>query len=117
MAERTAEVDAYVDALPGVAAAHLRAIREALHAGLPSGREAIRYGMPAIVLAAPRYALHFAGWKTHAGLYPVPDLGGELEAEVAPLRRAEDTVALRYRDPVPVELVTRIAVRYAELRG
>lgn len=117
MAERAAEVDRYVAALPAPAAAHLRLIRDALHAGLPEGHETIRYGMPAIVLGASRSALHFAGWKAHAGLYPVPDLGGALESEVAPLRRAKDTVALRYRDPVPVDLVTRIALRFGALRG
>ena len=116
MADRSTQVDAYVAALPEPARAHLVLIREALHAGLPEGAETIRYGMPAIVLGS-RYALHFAGWKAHAGLYPVPDLGGPLETEVAPLRRGKDSVALRYRDPVPVDLVTRLAHRFAALRG
>ena len=116
MAERSTEVDAYVAALPEPGRAHLVAIRDALHAALPDGAETIRYDMPAIVLGT-RYALHFAAWKAHAGLYPVPALGSPLEEEVAPLRRGKDSVLLRYRDPVPADLVTRIARRFAELRG
>jgi uncharacterized protein YdhG (YjbR/CyaY superfamily) len=115
VAERAPEVDAYVAALPAGAAAHLTRIRDALHRALPDGAETIRYGMPAIPVAGGE-AVHFAAWKAHAGLYPVPPLGGDLEKEVAPLRRAKDSVILRYRDPVPVELVSRIAARILELR-
>ncbi|WP_375388286.1 iron chaperone [uncultured Amnibacterium sp.] len=115
MAERSPDVDAYIAALPASAAARLLAIREALHAAVPDGVETIRYDMPAILLGG-RYAIHFAGWKAHAGLYPVPPLGNPLEAEVAPLRSGKDSVVLRYRDPVPAELVTRIAARILELR-
>ena len=116
MATRSPEVDAYLATLPDAAAAHLAAIRDALHAALPEGEETVRYAMPAIVLGRGE-AIHFAGWKAHAGLYPVPPLGDPLEAEVAPLRRAKDTVALRYRDPVPTALVTRIAERILEPRA
>ena len=98
MAERASEVDADITALPEPAGARLKAIRVALHVGVPCGHQAVRYGMPAVMLGA-RYAIHVAGWKAHAGLYPVPDLGGELEAEVTPLRRSTNTVALRSRDP------------------
>jgi uncharacterized protein YdhG (YjbR/CyaY superfamily) len=115
MAERSPDVDAYLAAQPEPARAHLAAIREALHAALPDGHETIRYDMPAIMLGG-RYAVHFAAWKAHAGLYPVPPLGGGLEAEVAPLRTGKDSVNLRYRDPVPADLVTRIAARILELR-
>ena len=115
VADRSADVDAYIVALAPTAAAHLAAVRDALHAGIPEGSETIRYDMPAILLGG-RYAIHFAAWKAHAGLYPVPPLGDPLEAEVAPLRTGKDSVVLRYRDPVPTDLVTRIAARVVELR-
>ena len=68
--------------------------------------------MPAFMLG-DRYALHFAGWKHHVGLYPVAPLDPELEAEVAPYRAAKDTVKLLYRDPLPTDLIERIAPRCA----
>jgi uncharacterized protein YdhG (YjbR/CyaY superfamily) len=115
MAVRSPEVDAYLAALAEPGATHLARIREALHAALPDGEETVRYDMPAILLGG-RYAIHFAAWKAHAGLYPVPPLGGELEDAVAPLRSGKDSVVLKYRLPVPEDLVTRIAARILELR-
>jgi uncharacterized protein YdhG (YjbR/CyaY superfamily) len=79
---------------------------------MPGATETIRYGMPAAMLGS-RYGLHFAAWKKHAALYPVPVFDGDLEAEVAPLRSGKDAVHLRYGRPVPVELVERVAAAVA----
>ena len=43
----------------------------------------VRYGIAAVMLGG-RYALHFAGWKKHIGLYPVPTLPEQLETEIGP---------------------------------
>jgi uncharacterized protein YdhG (YjbR/CyaY superfamily) len=86
----------------------LTEVAAALRRALPGAEERIRYGMPAFMLG-DRYALHFAGWKHHVGLYPVGPLAPALEAEVAPYRAAKDTVKLLYRDPLPTELVERVA--------
>ena len=55
----------------------------------------------AAVMLGGRYALHYAGWKKHIGLYPVPTLPEPLEAEVAPLRSGKDTLVLKHADPLP----------------
>ena len=91
----------------------LQQVRTAISAQVPARdahgpEERMRYGIAAVMLGG-RYALHFAGWKHHIGLYPVPTLPDELEAEVAPLRQAKDTVILKHALPLPVELVGRIA--------
>lgn len=62
-----------------------------------------------------RYALHFAGWKHHLGLYRVPRLPEPRESEVAPLRAAKDSVVLKHNQPLPVELVGRIAAAIVAL--
>jgi hypothetical protein len=41
----------------------------------------IRDAMPAIVLY-DHYVVHFAAWKHHIGLYPIPLLPADLEADV-----------------------------------
>ena len=101
-------VDAYVQGFPDEPRAVLEQVRAALRRAVPDGEEKIRYGMPAIMFA-DRYGLHFAGWKKHVGLYPVGELDPDLEAEVAPHRAKKDTVQFFYKDPVPYDLIERIA--------
>jgi uncharacterized protein YdhG (YjbR/CyaY superfamily) len=64
-----------------------------------------------------RYALHFAGWKKHIGLYPVHELPQPLETEVAPRRSGKDTVGVPHNEPLPVELISRITRAIVELRS
>lgn len=102
-------IDAYIASFDGKSVAErLQRIREEIAAQVPDPEQKIRYGMPAIMLDG-RYALHFAGWKKHIGLYPVPPLDPELEAEVAPFRAEKDSVVFSHRAPIPYELVGRIA--------
>jgi uncharacterized protein YdhG (YjbR/CyaY superfamily) len=70
----------------------------------------------AAVMLGGRYAIHFAGWKGHVVLYPIPQFDGELEAEVAPHRSKKDTVNFSYAQPVPYDLVTRIAAEIVRRR-
>ncbi|PRY51005.1 uncharacterized protein YdhG (YjbR/CyaY superfamily) [Geodermatophilus tzadiensis] len=108
-------VEEYLAALPAEARAVLEQVRAAVLRGMPGATETVRYGMPAAVLGT-RYGLHYAAWKKHAALYPVPVFDGDLEAEVAPLRSGKDAVHLRYGRPVPGDLVERIASAVAALR-
>ncbi|WP_330475352.1 iron chaperone [Terrabacter sp. C0L_2] len=101
-------VTAYLDGFPAEQREVLEQVRTAILRAVPGGEEKIRYGMPAVMFA-DRYGLHFAGWKKHVGLYPVGELDPDLEAEVARHRRTKDTVRFFYKDPVPYDLVERIA--------
>ncbi|MGY1653836.1 iron chaperone [Geodermatophilus sp. SYSU D01119] len=111
-----ATVEEYLAALPPEAREALQQVRGAVLRGMPGATETIRYGMPAAMLGS-RYCLHYAAWKRHAALYPVPVLDGELEAEVAPLRSGKDAVHLRYGRPVPEDLVERVASAVAARRS
>lgn len=108
MAESPQTVDAYIAGFPPEVAERLRQVRAAIVAEVPDAEQRMRYGIAAVMLGG-RYALHFAGWKKHIGLYPVPTLPEPLESEVAPHRRGTDTLARLHTDPLPVELVSRIA--------
>ncbi|KRF42591.1 hypothetical protein ASH01_17400 [Terrabacter sp. Soil811] len=101
-------VDAYVHGFPDGPRQVLEQVHAALRRAVPGGEEKIRYGMPAIMFA-DRYGIHFAGWKKHVGLYPVGELDPDLEAEIAPHRAAKDTVQFFYKDPVPYDLIERVA--------
>jgi len=108
--------DEYVATFPDEVRPILAEVAAALRRALPGTEERIRYGMPAFMLG-DRYALHFAGWKHHVGLYPVATLDAELEAEVAPYRTAKDTVKLLYRDPLPTDLIERLAAALRDRHG
>jgi uncharacterized protein YdhG (YjbR/CyaY superfamily) len=112
MSEGSDAVDAYIATFPADVAERLEVVRAAIHRVLPDGEERVRYGIAAVMIDH-RNAIHFAGWKKHIGLYPVPRAEGELEAAIAPYRAAKDSVNLPFSEPVPVELVERIASHVA----
>ena len=55
-----------------------------------------------------RYALHFAGWKKHIGLYPVPDARRAARERDRALPRREGLGRLPAQpQPLPYELIGR----------
>ena len=110
-------IDEYLAGLDEPARGIAEGVHAAIRRALPDAEERIRYGMPAVMLGPSRYAIHFAAWKKHIGIYPVTTLPEPLEAEVAPYRHAKDTVRLMYRDPIPYDLIERMAVALRDLRG
>ncbi|MDN3495961.1 DUF1801 domain-containing protein [Planococcus sp. APC 4015] len=108
-------IDEYIAGQPADVAERLRRIREIIEAEVPDPEEKIRYGMPAVMLGG-RYALHFAGWKKHIGLYPVPRLDEPLESELAPHRSEKDSVVFPHTKPVPYDLIRRVTAAIVERR-
>lgn len=115
-----ATIDSYIAGFDPAVAARLRRVRieivdaVAAATGEPP-EERIRYGMPAVMLGG-RYALHFAGWKKHIGLYPVPALDDPLESDVALHRSEKDSVVFPHTAALPYALVGRIAAAIAAQR-
>ena len=113
-----ATVDEYIAGFPPDVAERLRRIRAVIveavaDVGGTAPEEKVRYGMAAVLLGG-RYALHFAGWKKHIGLYPVPVLPEPLEAEIALYRAKKDSVVLLHAKDVPYELIARVAREIAD---
>lgn len=105
-------VDEYIAGFPPEVAGRLQRIREVILAevGTPAaGRpeEKVRYGIAAVMLGG-RYALHYAGWQKHIGLYPVPILAEPLESLIAPYRAEKDSVVFPHRAPIPYALVGEV---------
>ena len=109
-------VDEYIAGFDPDVQEILQHVRLAIHRGVPGADEKIRYGMAAVMLGG-RYAIHFAGWKKHVGLYPVPRFEGPLEDAVAPYRTQKDSVAFPYATEVPYELIERVAAAIAAQRA
>jgi len=117
MTEKFTSVDEYIDSFPAEQQQILREIRRTLLEAVPGGEEKFRYDMPAVMLGG-RYGLHYAAWKKFIGLYPIARLDdGEhdpLEAEIAPYRAAKDSVNFSYSQPIPYELIGRVAAALAQ---
>ncbi len=114
----TTSVEEYIAGFPEDVATRLQQVREVIVAEVTrvlgaTPEERVRYGIAAVMLDE-RGALHYAGWKHHIGIYPVQPLPPELEAEVALLRTAKDTVKLVHSRPLPLDLLTRITAEVVD---
>jgi uncharacterized protein YdhG (YjbR/CyaY superfamily) len=109
-------VDEYIASFPDDVQQILHKIRAAIHASVPAGEEKMRYGIAAVSIGG-QYYIHFAGWKKHVGIYPVPRLSEELEERLAPYRAEKDSVVLKYNQPIPYDLIQEVAAAIVELRG
>ena len=110
------DVDSYLAGFPPEQREILERVRQVISSQVPDPVEKIRYGMPAIMLGG-RYALHFAGWKKHLGLYPVPRLDDALEQRLVPHRTEKDTVAFPWTRPVPYDLIEDVTEAIVARRG
>ena len=102
-----ATVDEYIAGFPPEVAERLQRIREIIVAEVPEAEEKVRYSIAAVMLGG-RYALHYAGWKRHIGLYPVPTLDEPLESRIAPFRAEKDSVVFPHAQPIPYELIGEV---------
>lgn len=89
-------------------------VRAAVSRAVPRSIEAISYQIPAFRIDG-RVFMFFAGWKSHYSLYPVSDalleaFGGEL----AKYEISKGTIRLPLDEPVPEDLIVRIARFKAE---
>ncbi|MDR1713336.1 MAG: DUF1801 domain-containing protein [Coriobacteriales bacterium] len=86
----------------------LREIYAILKAALPDAKERISYRMPTFWQG--RNLIHFAAFAKWAGLFP----GGEATTVFADKLRGYETtkggIRLPYNRPLPVELITEIAL-------
>jgi len=100
-------VDDYIATLDGDAERTAIQLRRTIQAAAPGITETIRYQMPCFLLDG-EYLVYFGAWKHHVGLYPVPRLDTDLEADVGPYRSGKDTVRFPYKAPIPWDLVERL---------
>jgi uncharacterized protein YdhG (YjbR/CyaY superfamily) len=103
--ERT--IESYIAGLPPDVAFIMERVRETIRSVSPKVRESIKYDMPLFEYGGTY--LYVGAWKKHLGMYPIYPLPAALEAEVAPHRAKKDTVQFFYRNPIPYELIARMA--------
>jgi len=102
-------VDEYIGSQPEAARAILERVRSTIRKAVPDAQEVISYQIPAYKLHG-RPVLYFAGWREHYSLYPAgPRLVEAFKDELAPYEVSKGTIRFPLSQPVPVELIERIA--------
>ncbi|MGH9140604.1 MAG: iron chaperone [Vicinamibacterales bacterium] len=110
MSRRTfASVDEYIGAQPSAARAVLERVRRIIRKAVPAAREGISYGIPTCYLH-DRVVLYFAGWKQHYSIYPITKrLAAAFADELASHDVRKSTIRFSFSDPIPVQLIGRLA--------
>jgi uncharacterized protein YdhG (YjbR/CyaY superfamily) len=108
-------VDEYIGSFPTDVQEKLESVRAAIRAAVPGTEERISYDIPTFTLDG-RYVVYFSGWKKHVSVYPIPDADPALEREIKPHMAGKGTLKFPLSEPMPLELITRVAARLLEQR-
>ena len=108
MTDQYTTVDDYIASFPDDVRAVLEEVRRTIRNVAPDAGEKISYQIPTITLDG-KNVVHFAAWKQHISLYPVPEADEALEREIAPYIAGKGTLKFPLGDPVPYDLIERVA--------
>lgn len=109
-------VDAYIASLPADVRSKLDDARQVIHRAVPGSAEGISYDILAFRLRGRSY-LSLAGWKGHISIYPIPRADADLDRALAPYKAGKGTLKFPLSEPIPLELVGKIAVLLADQRA
>ena len=102
-------VDDYIASQPAATKILLRRVRSIIREAVPEAEEQISYKIPAYKLHGDRL-LYFAGWQQHYSLYPATKrLVAAFKDELTPYEISKGTIRFPLSQPVPVQLIRRIA--------
>jgi uncharacterized protein YdhG (YjbR/CyaY superfamily) len=108
MAVKFATLDEYIGSFPADVQAMLEEIRRRIRSALPAAQEVIRYDIPTFRVNG-RNVVHFAGWKQHISVYPVPAGDEAFQRELEPYRAGKGTLKFALDEPIPYHLIERVA--------
>ena len=115
----SAEVEAYLSALPPAQREALQALRDLLKARLPDHLEVISYAMPGFRQPGPkgRMVAGYAAFKLSCGFYPHSgSILGQFPLETAGFKTTAGAISFTPDHPLPETLVRKlIEARLAEI--
>ena len=100
-------MDEYIASFPQETQKVLEDIRATVKAVAPDAKEKISYQIPTFELNG-RNLIHFAGWKKHVSLYPVPAGDEAFEKKISKYVAGKGTLKFPLDEPVPLELIEEI---------
>lgn len=100
--------EAYFASVPPEVRPLLEAIQAQVESLLPKAMRCIGYNMPAF--RHGRIFFYFTAFKKHIGIYPPVRQDAALIRELAPYRGEKGNLSLPLNQPLPIELIGRVAV-------
>ena len=102
-----ASVDDYIGTFPKDIQKILEEVRRTIKAAAPDAREKISYQIAAFELNG-KNLIHFAGWKNHISMYPIPSGSAAFNKKVSKYAAGKGTLQLPLDKPLPLKLITEI---------
>jgi uncharacterized protein YdhG (YjbR/CyaY superfamily) len=106
-------IDEYIAACPPDSQDYLRQIRKLIRSLVPDAKEKISYQMAAFERNG-KNLIHFAGWKQHVSLYPVPAGSEAFERQIAKYAGGKGTLKFPLDEPLPIKLIERVVKLHLE---
>lgn len=103
-----ATVEEYIASFPPKVRKILQDMRRTIRRVEPEFEETIRYGIPTYQLDG-KNVIHFAGHSQHTAVYPAPRGSKQLSKELSSYAGGKGTVRFPLDEPVPHDLIRRIA--------
>ena len=100
-------IDDYITTFPEEIQRMLEELRASIKAAAPDAREKISYQIPAFELNG-KNLVHFAGWKNHISIYPIPSGSEAFNKQVAQYADGKGTLKFTIDKPLPLKLIGRI---------
>jgi len=107
------EVDAFILNQSLEVKDRLQMVRDAIRQAVPDATEAISYGIPTFQIDG-KNMIHYGPGKEHIGIYATPDGHVEFEEELSQYKRGKGSVQFPLGQPLPVELIKRMAIFRSE---
>lgn len=112
MKEINASIQAYIDRFPPETRRRLLAIRQIIAEIVPDAEEAIKYQMPTFVHHGN--LIHYAAFKNHIGIYPLPRVIETLKDELKPYKQGKGSIQFQNDEELPIEIIKKIVRTRAE---
>jgi uncharacterized protein YdhG (YjbR/CyaY superfamily) len=100
-------IDEYIASFPEETQKILKELRSTIKAAAPDAREKISYQIPTLELNG-RSLVHFAAWKKHIAMYPIPSGSEAFEKELAQYVDGKGTLKFSLDKPLPLKLIGEI---------
>lgn len=99
-------IDEYIANFPPQVQTILQKIRQIIHQTVPQATESIAYGIP--TFRQPKNLIHFAAYKHHLSLYPIPHGDSEFMQAISPHIKGKGTLQFPFNQPIPWNLIKKI---------
>ncbi len=100
-------IDEYIAACPEQSREYVQKIREIVHAAVPKAKEKISYQLACFELDG-KNLVHFAGWKSHVSMYPIPSGTKEFTKEISKYADGKGTIKFPLDKPLPLKLIRQV---------